>query len=385
MPVPEQYADVQPGNIVVAYFTNWDCYGKQAYKVEDIYPVAHKLTHIIYAFACPNKKTGICELHDPWCDVGANLEYRKKLGGNFAKLKELKRKFPHIKILLSIGGGVHSKYISQVVQNGKDKEFVESAVKLLDRYEYTFKNSKTLESETITFEYEGLFDGLDFDWEWVNNVVSEQDARAYQNMIVLLRQLLKERADKQKTTSLLTVALQVKSSVYKKLGLDKVSQYVDWFHVMTYNFTSPVSSGIGFNAPICNAWSSYSVDNAIHGIMLAGVSPQQIVLGVPLYGHVFDQTRSKIGSPFIKTDITDSLSYNKIKELYVTNKSCQYAWNEKSSVPYMYCPDDKVFVSFDDERSVKEKVQYARLKKLKGIVFWKLSGDDKQHSLIHAI
>lgn len=385
VPVPEQFANVQPGNIVAAYFASWDGYGDNKYTVEDMHAIGHKLTHVMYAFAKPNSQTGMCELQDPWADVGANQEFRKKLGGNFAKLLEFKKKFPHVKVLLSIGGGTFSKHISDIVKKGMWSNFVKSCVDLLDRYEHTFKHSQTGEEQKVMFEYEGLFDGLDFDWEWLNNVVPEADARAYDDMIVLFHKLLRERALKYGKKPLLTIALQVNASVYKALNLRKIVQYVDWFHVMAYNFTGPFSDGIGFNAPLCNPWSSYSIDNAIHGLMSLGVSPAQLVLGVPLYGHVFDQTDKKIGSPFQATGITGPLSYGLIRKNYVKNKSCEYKWHDKSSVPYMYCSKDKVFVSFDDERSVKEKAEYARQKHLKGLVFWRLGGDDDNHSLVHAI
>ena len=284
--VPDRFSHVKPGNVVAAYFASWDVYGQNGYTVEDMYPIAHKLTHVVYAFAKPNSQTNMCELHDPWADVGANQEHRKKLAGNFAKLIEFKKKFPHIKVLLSIGGGTFSKHISEIVRKGSWKQFAESTVKLLDRYEYAFVHSKTGDVHRVEFEYEELFDGLDLDWEWLKNVVPEHEAKAFFDMIVLFKKLLDERAQKQKKKQLLTVALQVNASVYKALSLDKAASFVDWFHVMAYNFASPASSGIGFNAPLCNPWSSYSIDNAIHGLMTLGVSPEKLVLTVPLYGHV---------------------------------------------------------------------------------------------------
>lgn len=160
--------------------------------------------------------------------------------------------------------------------------------------------------------------------------------------------------------------------------------FIDWFHVMAYNFTGPEGSGIGLNAPICNSWSSFSIDNVVSDLMKE-VPPNKLVLGIPLYGHVFDQTQNKLGSSFVKTGITGSASYEQIKNMYLKGGFCKYRWHEKSEVPSLYCPDEEIFVSFDDERSVQKKVKYAKLKHFKGIMLWKLAGDDKEHSLVRSI
>ncbi len=116
-----------------------------------------------------------------------------------------------------------------------------------------------------------------------------------------------------------------------------------------------------------------------------GVSPAKMVLGIPLYGHVYDKTSSKLGSPFEKTSKTGTLRYNQIKDLYLDNPDCTVKWHPKSYVPYAYCPDDQVFVSYDDEDSIKIKSMYAKQKRVKGVFFWRLSGDDSDHNLIRAI
>lgn len=378
--VPVAYSNVQPGNVVAAYFGSWDKYGGR-YQIEDIEPVAHILTHVVYAFAKPNGQTGVCELSDVWADLGANFEHRKKVGGNFSKLLALKQKYPHLKVLLSVGGGTYSKALGEIAQNGKISVLVASIVKLLDGYEYVYEHSKTGESLKHWFDYAGLFDGVDVDWEWVTQSVPENDVVAYHDLIKQLSHALKKKSNKM----LLTSAVQVSSKIILSLRLAEVAQYVDWFHVMAYNYGGPGMSGVSMNAPICNAWSGFSVDGSLGTMMASGVSPAKMVLGIPLYGHVYDNTQPKLGSAFAKTQRTGAFRYDQIKDLYLNNPSCQSTWHAVSKVPYAYCPDGGVFVSYDDERSVAYKAAYARQKRLKGIFFWRLSGDDKDHSLIRAV
>lgn len=368
-------------NMVVAYFLGGDIYRQRPYNVEDIYPIAHKLTHLIYAFAKPNPENGTCGLQDPWVDIGVDAENYKKVSGNFAKLLALKKKFPHLKILLSIGGGVDSKHISSIVQKGYAHTFVASCISLLDTYNYDLKG----QSRVITFQYKGLFDGIDLDWEWVNNNVPENEAKAYVDMILLCKKMLQEREKRMKSKQILTSALQVNASIYKNIDLKRIVSSVDWFNVMTYDFFGPWNSGIGFNAPIYHESSIYSIDNSIQKILSCGVPSKKLVLGIPLYGYAFDQTKGKLGSTFKKTNLTRSLSYATIKKKYLTNPSCDYTWHDLFHVPSLYCSADKIFISFEDEKSVKAKVKYARQNRLGGVMFWRLATDDDDHSLVNAL
>ncbi|MBI2353021.1 glycoside hydrolase family 18 protein [Candidatus Dependentiae bacterium] len=375
----------QDKEVVAAYFAGWDTCSKNPYCVEDMDQIAPKLTHVIYAFAKPNPVDGTCELPAPVSDVGAMESGSNQLGGNFAELLRFKKRFPHIKILLSIAGGADSKYVSEIVKKGYMKKFITSCVSLLDRYEYFFVDSKTDKKRSVVYHYEGLFDGIDLDWEWANNIVPEKEVQVFADMIVLLRKLLQDRELKTQKKQILTVALQVSAAVYRALPLEKIVSYVDWFHVMTYNFFGSFSFEIGFNAPLSNPSSVYSIENAIDGLLALDLPAHKLVLGIPLYGYAFDKTVGGIGASFKKTSRTRALSYAKIKELYLNNPGCNYSWHEKSSVPYLYCPDDSIFVSFDDQRSVQEKVKFARKKNLRGVMLWRLASDDDEHTLVHSL
>jgi len=381
--VPDRYAHVKPGKIVAAYFASWDKYG--SYKVSDIEPIAHKLTHLLYAFAKPNAQTGRCELLDPWADVGANFEHRKKVGGHFGQLLELKKRNPHLKILLSVGGGVHSKELIEIIRSGMSKPFVESAIALLDKYDYDFNHTQHGALSNHIFEYRDLFDGIDLDVEWPGMNVEKDLVASYHEMVELFSKALKKRSKKHGKKSLLTCAIQVHPRLIEALSLGSISRHVDWFNVMAYDFASPNSLEVSLNAPICNQWSHLSIDGSINALIEAGVSPERLVLGIPLYGHVFDKAAEKIGSSFQKTKKTASLRYGQIKNLYLENPDCNKKWHKVSQSPYVYCPLDQVFVTYDDEKSVQVKVRYARQKLLQGVVFWRLSGDDKNHSLVKAV
>lgn len=384
-PLPEKYQDLQSGAMVSAYVANWDMYGAQSYKIEDIHKIAHKLTHVIYAFMKPDDVKGACHPHDLWADIGAVDDFQSKVGGNFAKLRELKRKHPHLKILLSVGGGTYNKKFITLAQDPKLlKKFAQSCVDMLDFYDHTFQHFQDKSKQTTHFTYKNIFDGLDIDWEWDAGVLNSRLSDAFTSFIHELRRLLDIRKKQTKQGALLSVALQVTPSIYKNLDLKAIAQDINWFHVMAYDFFGPHNENIGFNAPICSTWSVYSIDGAVQRIMEQGVSPAKMVLCVPLYGYLYENTDG-YNAKIDKKNKSKAVSYKIIKTKYLNNAQFQKKWDDFSHVPFLHNEKKRIFISYDEQESIIKKVEFAQDKKMQGVVVWRLSGDDDENTMMHTI
>ena len=383
-PLPTQYQDVQPGKVVSAYFGSWDVYGTNNYQIDRVEEVADKLTHLVYGFMKPDETDASCKPHDVWADVGAYDDVQTKVGGNFAKLIDLKAKFPHLKILLSVGGGKYNKNFIAIAQD-KDKllKFAQSCVNRLDFYDHPY----LLEGKYKRLNhlnYEGLFDGIDLDWEWDGNSLTPELSQAYTEFVQELKRLLVIREQSMERKYLLTVALQVVPKIYKNLDLMEVAKSTDLFHVMAYDFFGPNNTNIGFNAPICGKWSVYSIDGALQRIMEQGISPEKMVLGLPLYGYLYENTDGH-NALIDKNNKIKTIAYHVIKTKFLDNPSYAKKWNDYEKVPSLYSQSDKTFISYDGKDSLAAKVEFAKKKKLQGVVLWRLSGDDAQHSMVDMI
>ncbi|MDW3636895.1 glycosyl hydrolase family 18 protein, partial [Vibrio sp. Vb0667] len=53
----------------------------------------------------------------------------------------------------------------------------------------------------------------------------------------------------------------------------------------------------------------------------------------------------------------------------------EYKYDEQSQAPYLWNPEKKVFISYEDQRSIKAKANWAKQANLGGIFTWELSGD----------
>ena len=383
-PLPQEYQHLQPGHVVAAYFGNWDVYGANHYKIDRIAAVADKITHLIYGFFKPDDVAGVCKPHDIWADVGAYEGYQSKVGGNFAQMIELKKQFPHLKILLSVGGGTYNK---NFVNIAKDKEklmkFAQSCVDRLDFYDHPFLMDDQFK-RVNHLTYEGLFDGLDIDWEFSPAAITPELAQAYTQFIQELGRLLKIRQKKTGQSSLLTAALQVTPKIYTSLDLSVIASNVDWLNIMAYDFFGPSSGQIGFNAPLCSSLQKYSVDGAVHRIMQAGVSPDKMVLGLPLYGYVYENTDG-YNAYIDKKNKIKTVAYHVIASKYIHNASYKKSWDGASRVPSLHSKQDRTFISYDDQNSLVEKTQLAMRNKMQGVVLWRLSGDDAAHTMVNSV
>ncbi len=383
-PLPKQYKHVQAGHVVAAYFGNWDVYGANHYQIDRIAAVADQLTHVVYGFMKPDAINGTCKPHDVWADAGAYDDVQTKIGGNFAKMIELKKQFPHLKIMLSIGGGTYNKnFVAIAHDKEKLMKFAQSCVNMLDFYDHPFLlEGKYKRLNHLT--YEGLFDGLDLDWEWDVHSLTPALSKSYTQFIQELHRLLKIRDAAIGTKSLLTVALQVTPKIYKALHLAEITKSISWFHVMAYDFFGPSNEKIGFNAPICGKYSVYSIDGALKRIIEQGVSPEKMVLGLPLYGYVYENTDG-LHAPWTKEDTAKAVSYHVIQSKYLQNSDYEKTWNHHEAIPSLYSKKDRTFVSYDGQDSLVRKVELAKNKKMQGVVLWRLSGDDAQHSMLKTV
>ncbi len=60
-------------------------------------------------------------------------------------------------------------------------------------------------------------------------------------------------------------------------------------------------------------------------------------------------------------------------------------WDETASAPYACSPEGGLFVTYDNQRSVTLKTNYAMDEGLGGIMFWQLTGDKERGGLLDAI
>jgi chitinase len=345
---------------VVGYYAEW----KKEYTVEQI--PADELTHVNYAFAIIDKD-GECAMRMP--------ELAK---ANFPKLVQLKKKHPHLRTLISVGGWADSERFSDAA--------------LTDESRWTFARS------CADFVAEHQLDGVDIDWEFPvsggdkDHVARPEDKRNFTLLLAELRKQLDSRGTTDGNHYLLTIAAP--ASGLARMEVEQIHPLLDFINLMTYDFAGDWSDTTGFNAalhPVPGHPEQPSASASVDAYRKAGVPAKKIVLGVPFYGRGWVGVRDENNGLFQPRDRAAAkgqrVGPDEYKEIQADRdaKAGKRFWHEQAKVPWMWNPQTRVFVSYDDPESLRAKAQYARDRKLGGVMFWELEHDDEQSSLLHAL
>jgi chitinase len=216
-----QGAAVNPlanGRRVVAYYQNY-----KGVEIKDI--DGNKITHLVYTFLKFNDDLNVVD-GDKWLDKEKFFDGDDKTctccaRGNYHQLYKFRQKYPHVRVILSIGGWIHSKYLSKALLTPEGRQ-------------------KTVKDITSIMRDYGL-DGVDIDWEFpvVGGVEGgTKDPKDGENLIDTLR-LFREhwkQYESERTFELSVAVAALKQDFLVGQAAAEFSKLVDFFMVMAYEF-----------------------------------------------------------------------------------------------------------------------------------------------------
>jgi GH18 family chitinase len=314
-----------------------------------------KLTHINYAFA--NIKDGVV------------VEGFARDTENYQVLAGLRQKFPHLKILVSVGGWTWSGNFSDAALTSESrKKFVNSAVDFVRRHD---------------------LDGFDVDWEYpglpgFGNINRPEDKKNFSTLMSELRVALDKAGAEQKRHYLLTFAAGASQSFLDHSEMDVVQGVVDYVNLMTYDFRGDWDPTTGHHSNLFVHPADdrqMSADRAVRAFLAAGVPARKLVLGVPFYGKAWGQvdTGGATADPLyreggppaerVPTRHEQLAAFAKGEAGYVRK------WDASAQMPYLWNPQQRILIAYDDPESLRVKSRYIRERGLAGVMFWELYAD----------
>ncbi|WP_328640929.1 glycoside hydrolase family 18 chitinase [Streptomyces canus] len=363
--------------VKLGYFTEWGVYGRN-YHVKNLVTSssASKITHINYAFG--NVKDGKCVVDDTYAAYdkaytadqsvsGVADTWDQPLRGNFNQLRELKAKYPNIKVLYSFGGWTYSGGFAQAAAN--PAAFAASCKSVIEDPRWA-----------------DVFDGIDIDWEYPNAcglTCDTSGAAAFKNLMGALRSEFGSHY-------LVTAAITADGSSGGKIDAADyggASQYVDWYNVMTYDYFgafdadgptaphSPLTSYAGIPT------AGFDSADAIARLKSKGVASNKLLLGIGFYGRGWTGvTQAAPGGS--ATGAAPGTYEAGIEDYKVLKTSCPTT-GTVAGTAYAYCGTN--WWSYDTPATIAGKMTWAKNQGLGGAFFWEFSGDTGNGELVSAI
>jgi chitinase len=161
---------------------------------------------------------------------------------------------------------------------------------------------------------------------------------------------------------------------------------VNAIHILAYDYHDTTYHVAAHHAPLYAADTPKSADAAVQAYLTAGVKPELLVLGIPLYGRAWSvndpsETTLKHGlyQPIVRPTQEQEtlLDYAQIQQM-IQDKALAVYTDPIAHATYAFSTNTGLFVTYDSIESVKEKVEYTKTKHLGGLLFWSLESDMRQ-------
>ncbi len=286
---------------------------------------------------------------------------------NFAFLRKLKKKYPALRTLISVGGWDWSTRFSDVAASRQSRE--------------------QFAASCVDFIVEHGFDGIDIDWEYPvqggasGTIHRPEDRENFTRLIKTLREYLNAQGQKDNRTYLLTFAGGCYTTYIKNTDLAALAQTVDFANLMTYDLHGLWDARTDFNAPLYAPDRSsaeqinWSVDKTVRLWLDAGMPAAKMVLGIPFYGCKYTGVTSASDHGWYQT-YGDGwlLTYQDIARKYLNNPAFKRYFHNQAKTPWLF--DGQTFISYEDPESIAWKVQYIRDQNLGGAMFWQITQDN---------
>ncbi|ONI74885.1 glycoside hydrolase [Actinosynnema sp. ALI-1.44] len=412
----KEFGDPGPGGKrKVGYFTQWGIYDRAYYvKNLDTSGSAAKLTHINYSFGNLDSSGRCFQANqlgqgDAWADYqrrftadltvnGQGDVYNQPLAGNLNQLKQLKAKYPNLKVNLSLGGWTWSKYFSDAALTAASRQAHVSSC--LDMWIKGNLPKLGGEPQGGPGSAAGVFDGIDLDWEWpgsegnTGNVVRPEDK---QNFTLLVqewrRQLDAYGATTGKHYELTAFLPADPDKVVAGFEVSQIFDSLDFATLQGYDLH-------GAWDPVTNNQSAlrlpandpgpkpYSVEIATNAWTSRGAPANRLVLGVPFYSRGWTGVTNANNGLHQKATDGAPGRYEKGIEDYKLIKpllNSGYQLHRDTVSGHAWLFNGSTFWTFDDPAEIARKTAWISANGLGGAMIWSMDGDTADGELMTAV
>ncbi|KAH7100733.1 glycoside hydrolase [Auriculariales sp. MPI-PUGE-AT-0066] len=355
--------------------------------------------------------------HIDWFVAETTPTYELNFGGPDveAELRDVVKRAHAAGVTVSacVGGWTGSIHFSDLVANSTSRLAYALSMK---RYVQMFK-----------------LDGIDLDWEYpstqgigCNTIDVEKDSDNFLAFVKTLRLVLGPKSRISAAVGITGIKQGADGALFNRTG--ELGKYLDYVTIMSYDVYGGWSGTTGPLGPLfdtCATSEGQGASGATGAKLFidAGFPAKKILLGMPAYSRPRVTASSTLTpivangkSSLLYQNVTDELATGGVtteqasvdvcgvengaspmwlyRELISTGKlaedgmtaiaSWKRYWDECSQTPFLFNPQNREFIPYDDPQSYDRKAAFVHSHGLAGINMFDLTGDTKDSKLIKA-
>ena len=363
----------QAAPLVVGYFLQGSIYAPAPYLVKNLISPDGKLLVDQINYSQGFVSGGHCTVADPHADLdyafsadqsvdGRTDAPGQRFAGYLHQLAELKRRFPKLKLLISLEGR-GADFANDALPEAR-QAFLDSCIDL-------FIKGNLAPGISVP----GLFDGIDVDWEYPH----QPDAENFAALLAGLRHGM----DAVRPGLTLSIAVGPSPHMYEGTDMGSIARLVDQIGLMTYDFSGPWSHRTGLIAPLRgdDSFRGETVERSIASYEAAGVPAAKLLMGLPFYGYGWHSVEEQANGLFQEGQpIRGDRPYSYIQSLAPDSTVFR---DELSRAPFLFDGDE--FWTYEDPVSIAYKTEYGKAQNLGGFMIWELAGDAPDGILLRTV
>jgi len=122
--------------------------------------------------------------------------------------------------------------------------------------------------------------------------------------------------------------------------------------------------------------------------------PHKINMGVPFYGRFWNNVGDSVDGKDQMWRTANAINgvfqggytpWFKINEDHLSDQRFEQSFHEKSKSPYAWNAVTKVFLGYENKKSLEYKVKYAAEKNVGGLMIWSVDLDDDDLTLLNTV